>query len=648
MFKLHNITKRYQENTVLQNVSMDIGAGLNFIVGASGSGKTTLLKILSGLDQDVQGEVTYCGHDIKRLSADEKAYFYNHVFGFVWQDFNLFEDQTVLENILLPSYLQNDVDPTRAKKILKQLKIPHLAAQTVRQLSGGQKQRVAIARELMKQPHVLICDEPTSALDQKASKVTMELLRTLSSECTIIIVTHDTTLIQSQDHVFELDKGELLSKPDAIDCEELLLSTNNPHHLSLKHACSLSKTSIRHKAARFLLACTTLLLSSVLLLTTFSGSISGNAESEFKKLEARYGDSLYDISIINSFSDASGTSGNDEKKPSGDIDQNIKGLYDTYAKDKRIDVITYLQAFDNIEIQVDGKQHTIESSGNSPVMNKLIAGRMPKNNTFEVIIPKSFAKSLGISPKEAIGKEIDFSGSIYDWSSGEPISKNIFTKATIAGVMDTTTTYEQDGEVIEFSVDDAFFFSKYALDSISKQAGTDINKQNFLIRAKTAEDMIAIKDECSANGIVPLGQFELVEDMVRLQNQSTQQSSSASIVIALLSIVMMIAIFLMSGFMRKKEFAIYRVSGYTKKHLAILNFTDTLFMTLFTTLFMFLSSPILNIVTIQLFQVQIQHRNSLFIGVLLILVCSIIAYATTSFTYRKIDVNNVFNLGGKA
>ena len=89
--------KRYNGEFALNDISFTMGKGLNFIVGASGSGKTTLLKIISGMEQDFDGEVTYCGKSIKQLTANEKSYFYNNVFGFVWQDFNLLEDVSVLE-----------------------------------------------------------------------------------------------------------------------------------------------------------------------------------------------------------------------------------------------------------------------------------------------------------------------------------------------------------------------------------------------------------------------------------------------------------------------------------------------------------------------------------------------------------------------
>ena len=107
MFEIKNVSKQYNGEIALNHVSFTMGKGLNFIVGASGSGKTTLLKIISGMEQDFDGEVYYHGKRIKELTSSEKSYFYNNVFGFVWQDFNLLEDSSVLENVSLPQYLKD-------------------------------------------------------------------------------------------------------------------------------------------------------------------------------------------------------------------------------------------------------------------------------------------------------------------------------------------------------------------------------------------------------------------------------------------------------------------------------------------------------------------------------------------------------------
>ena len=106
MFQIRNLSKKYGNEFALQEVSLDIGSGMNFIVGSSGSGKSTLIKIMCGMEDGYQGTVTYKNKDISTLNDTEKSYIYNNIIGFVSQDFHLIDDYTVFENILEPLYLK--------------------------------------------------------------------------------------------------------------------------------------------------------------------------------------------------------------------------------------------------------------------------------------------------------------------------------------------------------------------------------------------------------------------------------------------------------------------------------------------------------------------------------------------------------------
>ncbi|MEO4053774.1 ABC transporter ATP-binding protein [Solibacillus sp. CAU 1738] len=647
MFELKNVSKKYNGDFALNNISVDIGKGLNFIVGASGSGKTTLLKIMSGMEQNFDGSVSYGGKDIKTLTNEEKSYFYNNIFGFVWQDFNLLEDLTVLENVLLPQYLKDVQQTKNAEKILKELKIFDIANQQVKTLSGGQKQRVAIARELMKNPQVIIADEPTSALDEKSSKVTMEILRTISKNRTVIIVTHDTSLINVKDNVFELDKGELVSSAGNYLATSPELKIWSKSKLSIKNAFTISRTGIKRSIGRFTISTLSLMVAAILLLTTLGGAINSSSQEAFDELFDAYGDALLDISIVGSFMSAGGTDGNDDEQPNADVIQDIGGLYEKYLSDERVAFTTFLQAFDNISITVDGENYQVASTGSVPFINKLLTGKMPAGADYEVVVPESFVKSLGIENDQAIGKEIDFSSSIYNWDTGSPELKDAKIKATIVGVADTTAANEYEGEMIEFSVDDAFFFSKSALGDLRNQADMKGNETNFLIRAKTPADMIAIKDELNEQGIVPLGRFELVEDIVRLNTQTTEQTGSASSIIGILSVVMVIAIFLITGVMRKREYAIYKVCGFNNRHLNLLNLAEMITVAVTSILLMLVTSPLINMATEALFSVNVLNAEMLTKGMLLILGVAVIAYGTTVIAYVRTNITTALKKGDR-
>lgn len=631
MFELKNVSKKYKDEFALRNITMSIGKGLNFIIGSSGSGKTTLLKIISGMEPSFDGEVLYCGQSIQALTEQEKSYFYNNVFGFVWQDFNLLDELTVLENVMLSEYLKEKQDKNNVMKVLRELKISELAHQKCGKLSGGQKQRVAIARELIKNPQVIIADEPTSALDEKSAKTTMDILRDISKSRMVIVVTHDTSLIDPKSKVYELDKGELISFPDKLQAKVSKLDMKLHHSLSLSNACRLGIQNTKSRLGRFSIAAISLCIATTLLLVTVSGAIAGGGQSEFDKLLSTYGDGLLDIGLYNSFIDASGADGKDSDKPNGDVTQDISGLFDKYANDKRVDFISYMVPFNNIKIVLNGKEYQINNSGNTPVINKLVAGNMPSGNEHEVVVPNSFVDALGLSPNEAIGKEITFSGDIVDWSSGSPVYKNTFTKAKIVGVMDTTVRYDYEGKMMEFTVDDSFLFNKAALVELHEKVGKPTDKMNVLIRAKTPEGMIAIKDELNKNGIVPIGRFELVEDIVRLNNQTAEQSGTASIVIGLLSMVIVLATSMMTAMLRRREYAIYKVTGFCAKDLTLMTGAESL-ITVIASAGLFLStSPLINLATTELWNVNILKDKLLMTGVLLVLALSVLYCIVTIF-----------------
>lgn len=618
MFELKNITKKYGDEFALRTISMTIGKGMNFVVGSSGSGKTTLLKIISGMEQDFDGDVFYCGQSIKTLTEQEKSYFYHNIFGFVWQDFNLLDDLSVLENIMLPQYLKQGQDKKAVMKVLHELKISELAGQKAGKLSGGQKQRVAIARELIKNPQVIIADEPTSALDEKSSKTIMEILRDISKSRTVIVVTHDTSLIDPKAKIYELDKGELTEAPDVLPAKTNNINMQQSHQLSFSTACKLGLKNAKSKFGRFATTAISLLVAATLLLVTVSGAISDSSQSAFDDLFATYGQSILDISVAGSFTSAGGTDGTKKDEPNADVSQDIGGLYDQYLKDERISHIVFTQAYHNIQLTVDGKDYKIESSSSVPSVNELTAGVMPMGSDNEIVVPQSFVKKLGLTDKEALGKTITFTGSIYNWDSGEPVSMPVNTTAKIVGVVNTTVKYKSGDQMMEYSVDDSFFFSKTALEEMRAQAEIKNGESNFSIRTKTPADLIAIKDELNANGIVPLGQFELVEDMVRLNDQTSQQSSSAIIVIGILSVIVVLAVSLMTALTRKREYAIYKVSGYSAKHLALLSAAEFLLAACGTAILFLCISPLSNLATTSIWNVNILSGKLLGTGVLLV------------------------------
>ncbi len=202
LIELSNVNKTYNGSTdqvALSDITLKIPAGqFTAIMGASGSGKSTLLNLIAGLDRPTKGEVWVDGIRVNALGEAALARYRRKRLGFVFQFFNLLNQLSVLDNILLPAQLaglQSKVAHQRARQLLDQLGITDKARVYPGQLSGGQRQRVAIARALINQPSVLLADEPTGALDSRSGDAVMELLAQINEKGqTIVLVTHDARL----------------------------------------------------------------------------------------------------------------------------------------------------------------------------------------------------------------------------------------------------------------------------------------------------------------------------------------------------------------------------------------------------------------------------------------------------------------------
>ena len=218
VIELKGITKRYgygdTESYALRDFDLEIKRGeFVMIMGPSGCGKTTLLDIIGLLDSPTDGEYTLDGEDVAGISARKKAILRSKKIGFIFQNFNLIEDQTVLENVALPLVYVNRPRTVRLKSASNALKRFHLGEREYylpSQLSGGQQQRVAIARAIVADPEIILADEPTGNLDSRSSNIVMEELKAIHEEGnTIIMVTHNPALTVYATRVINMLDGQI-------------------------------------------------------------------------------------------------------------------------------------------------------------------------------------------------------------------------------------------------------------------------------------------------------------------------------------------------------------------------------------------------------------------------------------------------------
>ena len=207
------VTTRDNTLTILSGLNLQIKSGESVaIVGASGSGKSTLLGILAGLDLPTAGTISLAGKQIDQLDEDARAQIRSEHTGFVFQSFQLLDNLTALENVMLPLELAGIDQPTqRANNLLTRVGLNHRLTHYPKQLSGGEQQRVAIARAFAGTPDILFADEPTGNLDEKTGATIIELLFEVNRErgTTIILVTHDMMLAERCQRVLKLQGGVL-------------------------------------------------------------------------------------------------------------------------------------------------------------------------------------------------------------------------------------------------------------------------------------------------------------------------------------------------------------------------------------------------------------------------------------------------------
>ncbi|WP_458248661.1 ABC transporter ATP-binding protein [Streptomyces sp. MAI_2237] len=200
---IREVTRRYGEGPpALTDVSLTVHAGEAVaVLGPSGSGKSTLLNLIAGLDRPSTGSVTVDGLRVDELGETRSAQYRRTRIGMVFQFFNLLDDLTVLDNVLLPAQLvglPRAEARRRAAGLLEHLGIDRHAATHPGRLSGGERQRVAVARALMNRPALLLADEPTGALDSASGEDVRELLTELNAAGqTVVLVTHDLNLARA-------------------------------------------------------------------------------------------------------------------------------------------------------------------------------------------------------------------------------------------------------------------------------------------------------------------------------------------------------------------------------------------------------------------------------------------------------------------
>ena len=221
MIEIHDLTKVYRtanvETSALSHINLEIKAGeFIAIMGPSGCGKSTLLNVLGMLDSPDSGRYAFNGEDVAGYAESQLADIRKHNIGFIFQSFNLVDELSVADNVMLPLLYQKvpaKERQDRVQAVLERVGIAHRADHRPQQLSGGQQQRVAVARAVITNPKLILADEPTGNLDTVNGEEVLELLNQLNGDgTTIIMVTHDQGHAEHASRIVQMLDGRVLSE----------------------------------------------------------------------------------------------------------------------------------------------------------------------------------------------------------------------------------------------------------------------------------------------------------------------------------------------------------------------------------------------------------------------------------------------------
>ena len=358
MLKLIDIKKDYSAGDSVVHALK--GVDLDFrehefvaVLGHSGCGKTTLLNMIGGLDQYTSGDLLINGKSTKRFTDADWDTYRNHSIGFVFQSYNLIPHQSVLSNVELALTLSGVRPAERRRLAIEALEKVGLGDQLNKrpnQMSGGQMQRVAIARALVNDPDILLADEPTGALDSETSVQIMEILKEISKDKLIIMVTHNPELADTYaSRIISLKDGQIVddSDPFRVPPEESVAVRQKKPSMSLLTALSLSLNNLMTKKART-------------ILTAFAGSIG-----------------IIGIALIMSL--ANGIQNYINK-----VQQDTLSNYPITIQAERVDMTSLMSSMMGVRSESSGQKHDRDAVYASTVMydmmNSMLSAEMETNN----------------------------------------------------------------------------------------------------------------------------------------------------------------------------------------------------------------------------------------------------------------------------
>lgn len=535
MIKLRDLSKKYEDLEIFKEVNYDIKENtLTCFLGASGSGKTTLLNLIAGFDKDYKGNIKINDLDISNLTPDELCkYRFNNV-GFVFQSYNLLQGYTAIENVLMGIHLKNNISKEekikKASSLLTKLGLEKQINQNIESLSGGEKQRVSIARALINDPEIILADEPTGALDSESSKVIMEILKEISKDKTVLIITHDEEVVKYADEVIEVDEYnitvQIVNDKEKLPNKEVIKNKkakNETPKLSYNAALKLSLKNFKIHLFKFLIAAFIIALGS----SSFVGAM---------------GSEKIINNEINAFK---------EKNPlfnKGGVwlveEENPQDIFDKISSMSEIDNVYYQYYIKNIKIKFGNNVEEIDLKHPKDLTDMTMSyGQIPEDGKNEIAITTKLAMSLGVQSKDLIGKTISFE------------TKNGTKELTVSGVIN-------DEKEVDFILSTDVEKNLYKEDEANN---TEPIALSFEI--KDFDKIVSVTKELNNQGIKVKTSSKAVEGMMKSFNDLVKLFKFLSYLILAVGILISIIIMYKIAIERYVEIGLLASLGYTKRNI---------------------------------------------------------------------------------
>ncbi|MBB6622891.1 ABC transporter ATP-binding protein/permease [Clostridium gasigenes] len=593
MITLKNLSKNFDESKIYSNTNYSFkGNSFTCFLGPSGSGKTTLLNLIAGFDRDYSGDIIIDELNINSLSMDELCkYRFNNV-GFIFQQYNLLKGYTSLENVLMGIHLNDSISEKekerRAVELLTKLGLKGQINQSIETLSGGEKQRVAIARALVNNPKIILADEPTGALDSEATKSIMEILKEISKDRIVVVITHDEEVAAYADEVIELDNFNIkvYSDVNIIENKNLEYEDKNLEYeegndlrhkgsveeealipkLSNNTAMKLSLKNFKIHMVKFIVAALIIAFGSVAFVGALaSKNITNNLINEFKEKNIFYNKGqvpVYDNGKI--------------------VNEDIKSIFNKLNAMDRVEDVYYQYKLENLKIIYNNKNLDMIIKVPTATSKETMAyGDMPRDGSFEIVISSNIANRMRSNIEDIIGEKIYLEYS----NKNNEIEK---VELTVSGL--SNSSYQDFIVSTDVEKD---IYGKYNIDE-NNPAAVSFDVKNF-------NDILSVDKELKADNI---SVFTKSLDIKAFQDSFTsliKLYTVLSYLILIIGILISVVMLYKISIERYKEVGLLGALGYSMRNMKKIMVKESLYFSALSIVTSILLFKVLDIVYVMQF-----------------------------------------------